>query len=121
MLQLAAALTFFLGVAHSVLGERYILVRLFRRDNLPKLFGGTEFTTRTLRFAWHITTILWWGFAVLLWQLASGSVSTFFILSVIGFTSIAAGLLPMIITRGKHLSWIVLFIIGAIATATAAI
>ena len=121
MLQLAAALTFFLGVAHSVLGERYILVRLFRRDNLPKLFGGTEFTTRTLRFAWHITTILWWGFAVLLWQLASGPVSTSFILNVIGFTSIAAGLLPLIITRGKHLSWIVLFIIGAIATATAAI
>ena len=121
MLQLAAALAFFLGLAHSVLGERYILVRLFRRDNLPKLFGGTEFTTRTLRFAWHITTILWWGFAVLLWQLASGPVNTSFILNVIGFTSIAAGLLPLIITRGKHLSWVVLFIIGAIATAKAAI
>ena len=121
MLQLAAALVFLLGLAHSVLGERYILVRLFRRDNLPKLFGGTEFTTRTLRFAWHITTILWWGFAVLLWQLASGPVSTSFILKVIGFTSIAAGLLPLIITRGKHLSWVVLFVIGAIATATAAI
>ena len=121
MLQLAAALAFLLGLAHSVLGERYILVRLFRRDNLPKLFGGTEFTTRTLRFAWHITTILWWGFAVLLWQLASGPVSTSFILNVIGFTSIAGGLLPLIITRGKHLSWVVLFVIGAIATATAAI
>ena len=121
MLQLAAALAFLLGLAHSVLGERYILVRLFRRDNLPKLFGGTEFTTRTLRFAWHITTILWWGFAVLLWQLASGPVNTSFILNVIGFTSIAAGLLPLIITRGKHLSWVVLFIIGAIATAKAAI
>jgi len=35
------------GVAHSVLGERYILIRLFKREGLPKLFGGTEFTTRT--------------------------------------------------------------------------
>ena len=57
ILQFAALLGFLLGVAHSVLGERYILTRLFRRENLPTLFGGTEFTTRTLRFAWHLTTI----------------------------------------------------------------
>lgn len=120
MLQLAAGLSFLLGLAHSVLGERYILVRLFRRDNLPVLFGSTEFTTRTLRFAWHITTILWWGFAVLLWQSASGEANPSFILIVIGFTSIAAGLLPLFITRGKHLSWIALFAIGAIALFEAA-
>ncbi len=119
MLQLAAALSFFLGLAHSVLGERYILVRLFRREDLPKLFGGTQFTTRTLRFAWHITTILWWGFAVLLWQLASGQVGYAGLLAVIGCTSIAAGLLPLVMTRGKHLSWIVLFLIGGIALSKA--
>ncbi len=84
------------------------------------LFGGTEFTTRTLRFAWHITTILWWGFAVLLWRLASGEANPSFILKVVGFTSIAAGLLPLFITRGKHLSWVALFAIGAIALFEAA-
>lgn len=120
MLQLAATPAFLLGLAHSVLGERYILVRLFRHDNLPKLFGGTEFTTRTLRFAWHITTILWWGFAVMLWQLARGQTSPSLVLNVIGYTSIAAGLLPLVFTRGKHLSWLVLFIIGGIALAQAA-
>jgi len=36
LLYLAAFLVAALGIAHSVLGERYILVRLFRRDNLPK-------------------------------------------------------------------------------------
>ena len=120
MLQLAAALSFLLGLAHSVLGERYILVRLFRRDDLPRLFGGTQFTKRTLRFAWHITTVLWWGIAVLLWQLASGHADFASVLGVIGYTSIAAGLLPLVITRGKHLSWIVLFVIGGIALAKAA-
>src|SRR5258708_4429486 len=69
---LAAALTFGVGVAHSVLGERYILVRLFRRPDLPKLFGGTEFTTRTLRLAWHATTIAWWGAAAFFWSMAQG-------------------------------------------------
>lgn len=36
-LYIAAVLIFVLGLAHSVLGERFILARLFRRDNLPKL------------------------------------------------------------------------------------
>ena len=115
LLQLAAILMFLLGLAHSVLGERYILVRLFRREGLPKLFGGTAFTTRILRFAWHITTVLWWGFAALLWQVATGSITPADVLTVIACTSIVAGLLPLVITRGRHLSWLVLFVVGGIA------
>lgn len=38
----AAVLAAGLGLAHSILGEKYILIRLFRRTDLPKLFGGTE-------------------------------------------------------------------------------
>ncbi|WP_440225201.1 hypothetical protein ACQQ2N_08095 [Dokdonella sp. MW10] len=115
-LHIAAILAFLLGLAHSVLGERYILVRLFRRADLPKLFGGTAFTTRTLRFAWHLTTLLWWGMAVLLWQAAEpDGITRAGVLAVIGWTSLAAGLLPLVITRGRHLSWIVLFTIAAIA------
>lgn len=120
MLKFAAVLAFLLGLAHSVLGERFILVRLFRSDRLPKLFGGTEFTTRTLRFAWHITTVLWWGFAVLLWQIGDGLASPELTLRVIGYTSLAGALLPLVITRGKHLSWAVLMLIGAIALSQAA-
>ena len=115
MLYLAAFLAIVLGAVHSILGERYILVRLFRRVNLPKLFGGTEFTTRTLRFAWHVTTVTWWGFAALLVQLAQGSLSPASVAVVIGYTSIASGFLPLVITRGKHLSWVVLFAIGSIS------
>lgn len=62
----AAFLLFLIGVVHSYLGERYILIRLFRRDNLPKLFGSDWFTKRTLRFAWHLTTIAWWGYGAML-------------------------------------------------------
>lgn len=115
VLYIAAALIFLLGLAHSVLGERYILVRLFRRNDLPKLFGGTAFTTRTLRFAWHLTTVAWWGMAVLLWQGGSGSLTARGTLSVVGYTLVLSGLLPLIITRGRHLSWVVLFAVGGIA------
>lgn len=37
LLYLAAGLVVALGAAHSVLGERYILTRLFRRSDLPRL------------------------------------------------------------------------------------
>ena len=113
-LHVAAILIFLTGLAHSVLGERYILIRLFRRDNLPQLLGGTAFTTQTLRFAWHITTVAWWGFALLLWQAASGTLTIRGMLEVLGYTSLLSGLLPLVLTRGRHLSWLVFFAVGAI-------
>src|SRR5918998_4826783 len=67
----AAALAVAIGLAHSWLGERYILTRLFRRQDLPHLFGSDDFTKRTLRFAWHLTTVAWFGAAAILLILAS--------------------------------------------------
>ncbi|GAB2489122.1 hypothetical protein GCM10027266_00980 [Arenimonas alkanexedens] len=104
-----------LGAAHSWLGERYILTRLFRRSNLPELFGSSDFTTRTLRFAWHITTIAWFGFAALLLQAGRGDLTVSGMLQIVGVTALASGFLPLLLTRGKHLSWLVLFVIGGIA------
>ena len=71
-LWLAIALLGGLGLFHSVLGEKYILIRLFRREDLPKLFGTDDFTKRTLRFAWHLTTVAYWGLAACVWLLAEG-------------------------------------------------
>lgn len=48
MLFVAALLTFAVGVAHSVLGEKFILMRMPEK---------TTTKTRTLRFAWHLTTV----------------------------------------------------------------
>lgn len=119
MLEMAAALIFALGAAHSYLGERYLLTRLLRRDNLPKLLGGTDFTKQTLRFAWHLTTVAWWGFAILLLQAERGGLSATAAARVIGWTAIVSALLPLIFTRGRHLSWIVMIAIGALALAWA--
>ena len=102
MLQLAALLIVVLGLAHSVLGERYILVRLFRRSDLPKIFGSSDFTLRTLRFAWHITTVAWFGLAALMWAASQGELGTQSALRIIGYTAVASGFLPLVITRGKH-------------------
>ena len=115
LLYLAAFLTALLGIAHSYLGEKYILLRLFRRSDLPTLFGGTAFTTRTLRFAWHITSVAWLGFAALLMHAGRGDLTANGTLRIIGVTFLASGLLPIIITRGKHLAWVMMFAIGSIA------
>ena len=114
-LEIAATLIFALGAAHSYLGERYLLMRLFRRDSLPKLLGGTEFTKQTLRFAWHLTTVAWWALALLLLQAAQGGLTATSAVQVIGWTAIVSGLFPLVFTRGRHLSWIVMFAIGALA------
>lgn len=118
MLYFAAALIAALGIAHSILGERFILIRLFRGD-LPKLFGSTEFTQRTLRFAWHFTTVLALGIAVLLVQISDAASSPALAVTI-GWTLIFSGLLPLLHTRGRHLSWVVLFTAGGLCLIWAA-
>lgn len=112
MLYLAAGLLMALAIAHSYLGERYILVRLFKRDSIPQLFGSTFFTKATLRFVWHLLTLAWLGFAVLMGFAADGRLTPVSALKVIGVTMLASSVLPLVISKGKHLSWVVLMAVG---------
>jgi hypothetical protein len=114
-LYLAAGLTIAVGVAHSWLGERYILIRLFRRPDLPEIFGGTEFTVRTLRFAWHLTSVAWWGFAVILLQLAHGPPTTLVLGATIGGIFLVHAAVALFGSRGRHLAWPVFLAIGLIS------
>jgi hypothetical protein len=112
---LAAGLCFAIGLAHSVLGERYILMRLFRRADLPKLFGGTEFTTRTLRFAWHLTTIAWWGAAGLFYYMARDRLTPGSAAGVLAGVFLTSAVVTLVASRGRHFAWPIFLIIGIIA------
>jgi hypothetical protein len=81
-LYIAAALVLIVALAHSYLGERYLLARLFR-NNTSKILDSNGFAGRTLRFAWHITSIAWLGFAALLVLLALGRATPAAIAAVI--------------------------------------
>ncbi|PCK32700.1 hypothetical protein [Pseudoalteromonas piscicida] len=113
MITIAALCIFLIGLVHSFLGEKYILIRLFKRDNLPHLFGSDWFTKRTLRFAWHLTTIAWWGIAVML-LLLSWQVEGAQLLLVMAATFALSGLVALIASRAKHFSWVVFFTIAAL-------
>ena len=113
----AAILLCLVVVAHSYLGERFILVRLFRRPDLPKLFGTDDFTKRTLRFAWHITSVIGLGLASLLVVLASlpSTPTNRLMIYVIAMTSALSGVVALVGSRARHLSWVAFFIIAALA------
>jgi hypothetical protein len=104
----AATLTVLLAAAHSILGERYILMRLFRRD-LPHLFGSDAFTKRTLRFVWHVMSI--WGIGMAAVMLVEPGSEIRLILVA---TFVATGILTAIVSRGKHLSCMVELVIAGL-------
>jgi len=111
-LYFAAAAAIAIGLAHSILGERYILMRLFRSASLPHLFGGESFTRQTLRFAWHITTVAWFGFAALMVLLARSALTPTAALTVIAVTFLITAAIALFASRGRHFAWPVFLFIG---------
>src|SRR5215213_8402746 len=109
-LYLAAFLVVAVGIAHSCLGERYILSRLFRRDDLVK-----GYTARVIRFAWHITSLAWFGFAAVLVLLANPPVTSSALGLVVGCTFLVHFAYVLIASRGRHLSWVAFLVIGIVA------
>jgi hypothetical protein len=112
----AAILIGLLGLVHSVLGERYILIRLFRRTDLPRLFGSDLFTRRTLRFAWHLTTVVWFGIAAVFVHLAGPNpFGTARLGAIFAVTALASAIVALVGSRGRHPAWAVFLAIAALS------
>jgi hypothetical protein len=116
LLFIAAIVAVIIGSAHSYLGERSVFPRLLRCADLPRLRGSIEFTQSILRWAWHLTSLAWFGFAYLLFLLALGRTPGAVELSrtiavIFGLT----GLIAFATTRGRHIAW-PLFAVVAIAS-----
>ena len=110
----AASTLILTAVLHSLLGERFILQRLFRQDVLPTVFGDPRFVPQTLRFVWHLFTVALLGFAALLIAFAAeapSSVASRIVSGTAGFSAV----LTAVLSRGRHLSWVAF---AAVAAAT---
>ena len=75
-------------------------------------------TQNTLRFAWHLTTVAWWGFAALLVLMTGSAISTSQVGQVVAIVFGIHFLVALVASRGRHLSWIV-FLFIAVLTWTA--
>jgi len=114
ILLVAGLLSALIGIAHSMLGEKLVLRPLFERGEVPKLLGSTAFAHRTLRFTWHLTTVLLLGIGTVVMALSLSPLDSrsAWILQVLAATFALCSLLSLIGARAKHFSWWVFLIIA---------
>ncbi len=113
LLNLAAVLLIVTGVAHSLLGERRLLVPL-----LSKQEGilASKLARFILRFAWHLTSVTWAVLALILIQLVhDAATARWWAAAATGAAFTGAGLFDLICSRGRHVGWPLLTGIGIAA------
>ena len=112
----AAALTVIVCAVHSILGERVLLIPLSKRDDLPQFLGDRDYAKKTLRLVWHVTTVFGLGFAGLLFLLASPDGATpRALVQLISVTIGLSGIVALVVSRGRHPSWIAFLVVAALA------
>ncbi len=105
----AAVLLVLIGAMHSVLGEILFIRPLIAHESWPVFAEGRTFNERTLRFAWHLTTLAFWAFAALLALYDFPSA----IFDVVTGTMLAMAVLTYGVSRGTHFAWAVFLAIAA--------
>jgi hypothetical protein len=112
----AGALSILIGIAHSVLGEKLLLRPLFAHGEVTRLLGSRVFARRTIRFTWHLTTLLAVGIGVAIFLMAAVPLTpqAVLILRIFAVTFAASSLLSLVGARGKHFSWWVFLIISVL-------
>ncbi len=95
-----------LAIFHSALGEAKLVGPLLRAP-LPVLPLGASFARRTLRLAWHLTSVAWVALAVSLWVAPTTA-------WVVGVLLLLSGAATLIGVRGRHFAW-ALFVTGGLS------
>lgn len=116
-LLIAGLLAIGVAIAHSVLGERYLIGRLLRRGDLPRLTKDPAFTGQTIRFAWHLTSVAWIGLGAALIAISrheSPESAGFtpvttdtieLVTNIIGLIFLASAVITALASRFRHLAW----------------
>jgi hypothetical protein len=105
-LMLAGGLLAALSLTHSLLGERAILMPLFRDRSWSLPVAARPAVQSLLRFAWHLTTFAWLGMAATMFGIAPAL--------AFGVVALSSGLLVFVMLRG-HLAWPVFLASGLAA------
>jgi hypothetical protein len=106
----AAVATLVTAFTHSYFGERRLIGPLVRSN---AGIMSRALAKQVVRFAWHLTTLLWLGQALLLLRAANAAPPLDRALVIgIGAMYLAAGLFDAVFTRGRHIGWPMLTAIG---------
>lgn len=115
----ACVLLAFVALVHSALGE-VLIFRRMRTTGLVPTFGGELLRERHVRIlwaTWHAVSVMGWGLALVLWQLASapqaGSLDSSLLTSIAAST-LGSAMLVLVGTRARHPGWIGLLAVAVL-------
>ena len=106
----AGTLAFFVGLVHSILGEKLIFRRMRTGSIIPTNGGKVigEGHVRIIWASWHIVTLFGWLIAAALIWLARSPErlqNNGVVLSAIASTMLVSALLVLIATKARHPGW----------------
>lgn len=94
----ASSILLLLALLHSGLGERFLITPLLEAPTWPEGALGRRFGGRTLRAAWHLTSVALAALGLVLLVPESSA-------TIVYLTCLVAALVMGLCTRGAHLSW----------------
>ncbi|WP_271077956.1 hypothetical protein [Aurantiacibacter sp. MUD61] len=112
VLLMAAALCAITALIHSVLGEQRLIGPILS-SNAPIM--ESPLARNVTRFAWHWTTLLWLCIGAVLALAAYGDIDAPWLIFAIGTVHFVAGVADAVMTRGQHIGWPLITLIGALA------
>jgi hypothetical protein len=109
----SAVLVAITSLLHSLIGEVKIIGPIQKSSDLPAVRGSIRHTKLTLRFTWHVTTVLGFGFAVILFHLSTRELTAdhIFIVRAISLTFLVNFFVSLIGSRARHISWVAFLVI----------
>jgi hypothetical protein len=97
------------GLAHSYMGERMILIPLFRGDGVPaSRFGRVQSTRVMIRFSWHFFTVVVWSTAALFLAISVGVLGgdDWAAIRVLAAYWAVFAVVVLALSRGRHFAWL---------------
>ena len=99
------------ALMHSLLGEAWLIGPLVRSRSGVM---GRQSSRQVARLAWHWTSVLWLMVGGVLVSAGLGHAVDTWLLACIGGVHLVLGLFDAAVTRGRHLGWPLLILIGGL-------
>lgn len=111
MLVMAAALCAIAAGVHSISGEQRLIGPLLTSD---VAIMQSPLLRQVTRFTWRWTSALWLLVAAVLALAAYGEIAAPAIILGIGTVHLAMGIADAIVTRGRHIGWPLITVVGVL-------